>query len=239
MRLYSARPDNLDQREFVPGRAFLAYREQTDLFEALGTLYTYREAGVDLIRDDTSQRIVMMPVSAAFPRNSRRRAAARPRVSPGRETGDSMVAMISYGSGGRPSPAIRTFWAAASTYRASPTPSSASCRPVSTIRSAGRWTCIGPTICSPADATAGAFLPERHRPAAARRHHRTSSRRARRAACRHRRGRAKSNELTRPARAVARGHGRPHEHDAVGAHGGRGHGADDRLRQRRQFVPGA
>ena len=97
VRLYSARPDNLDQREFVPGRAFLAYREQTDLFEAVGTLYTYREAGVDLIRDDTSQRIVMMPVSARFLEILGVEPLLGREFLSEEETGDSMVAMISYG----------------------------------------------------------------------------------------------------------------------------------------------
>ncbi len=97
VRLYSARPDNLDQREFVPNSAFLAYREQTDLFETLGTLYTYREAGVDLIRDDTSQRIVMMPINAGFLEILGVEPLLGREFLPNEETGDSMVAMISYG----------------------------------------------------------------------------------------------------------------------------------------------
>ncbi len=97
VRLYTARPENLEQRQFVPGSGFLAFREQTDLFEGLGTLYTYRETSVDLIRDDNSQRIVMMPISSRLLEILGVEPLLGREFLPEEETGASTVAMISYG----------------------------------------------------------------------------------------------------------------------------------------------
>ena len=38
VRLYTARPNNPDAKEYIPGTGFLAYREQTDVFEGLAAV---------------------------------------------------------------------------------------------------------------------------------------------------------------------------------------------------------
>ncbi len=66
VRLYTGSPNNPDAKEYIPGTGFLAYREQTDIFEGLAAVYSYRQAGADLTNGDETQRIVVMPASSGL-----------------------------------------------------------------------------------------------------------------------------------------------------------------------------
>ena len=66
VRLYSAAKKSPDARQFVTGLDFLDYREETDVFQDLASLYTYREVGVDLTGSGSAQRVHALPVSADY-----------------------------------------------------------------------------------------------------------------------------------------------------------------------------
>ena len=66
VRLYSAAEQAPDSRQFVTGLDFLDYRKETDVFQDLASLYTYREGGVDLTGTGSPQRVRALPVSADY-----------------------------------------------------------------------------------------------------------------------------------------------------------------------------
>ena len=66
VRLYSATKKSPDARWFVTGLDFLDYREETEVFQDLASLYTYREGGVDLTGNGSAQRVRALPVSADY-----------------------------------------------------------------------------------------------------------------------------------------------------------------------------
>jgi putative ABC transport system permease protein len=97
VRLYSANPERWSGVNYVPGLAFLAYRERTDIFESLASAYSYREVGADLTRGDETRRIVTMPVSSGYFDV----LGIAPLMGRGfrrdEETADAAVAVISHG----------------------------------------------------------------------------------------------------------------------------------------------
>ena len=97
VRLYAATPQRPDAKQFVPGSGFLAYREQTDVFERLAAVYSYRQTGADLTSGDETQRIVMMPASAGYFAVLGIEPMMGREFLPEEETGDTNVAVISYG----------------------------------------------------------------------------------------------------------------------------------------------
>lgn len=97
VRLYTASPERPNTKEFIPGTAFLAYREQGDIFEGLAAVYSYRQAGADLTSGDETQRIVMMPTSAGYFAVLGVEPLMGREFLPEEETGDTNIAVISYG----------------------------------------------------------------------------------------------------------------------------------------------
>ncbi len=97
VRLYTGSPNNPDAKEYIPGIAFLAYREQTDIFEDLAAAYSYRQSGADLTNGDETQRIVIMPASSGFFEVLGVEPIMGREFLLEEETGDTNVAVISYG----------------------------------------------------------------------------------------------------------------------------------------------
>lgn len=97
VRLYEARPDDPDSKQFVTGSGFLAYREQTDIFEGLAAAYTYRQAGADLTSGEETERIVVMPASSRYFEVLGVEPLLGREFLPEEETVDAHVAVISYG----------------------------------------------------------------------------------------------------------------------------------------------
>jgi predicted permease len=65
VRLYNAN-EAYEGTNYVSGAAYLAYREQTDIFAGLAAAYSYRETGADLTSGDATRRIVAMPISSGY-----------------------------------------------------------------------------------------------------------------------------------------------------------------------------
>ncbi len=97
VRLYTARPNDPDAKEYIPGTGFLAYREQTDIFEGLAAVYSYRQSGADLTNGDETQRIVVMPASSGLFEVLGVEPIMGREFLPEEETGDANIAVISYG----------------------------------------------------------------------------------------------------------------------------------------------
>lgn len=51
---------------FLPAPVLTEYREWDEVFESLGTLYTYRETGADLTEGDQPRRVTLLRVSAGY-----------------------------------------------------------------------------------------------------------------------------------------------------------------------------
>ena len=97
VRLYSANPERWSGVNYVPGLAFLAYRERTDIFASLASAYSYREVGADLTRGDETRRIVTMPVSSGYFDVLGIAPLMGRGFRPEEETADAAVAVISHG----------------------------------------------------------------------------------------------------------------------------------------------
>jgi predicted permease len=97
VRLYSANPERWSGVNYVPGLAFLAYRERTDIFASLASAYSYREVGTDLTRGDETRRIVTMPVSSGYFDVLGIAPLMGRGFRPEEETADAAVAVISHG----------------------------------------------------------------------------------------------------------------------------------------------
>ena len=97
VRLYQHWYNDPDDSGFVAGSAFLLYREQTDLFEGLAAVYSYRQMGADLTGGEEPERVIVMPISAGLFEILGTPLLMGREFNLDEENSDAKVAILSYG----------------------------------------------------------------------------------------------------------------------------------------------